>query len=46
VLFSIEKDIPHGIDWEEKDIYIVDENNNKILIYNHKNKKLYYQIKN
>ncbi len=46
VLFSIEKDIPHGIDWEEKDVYIVDENNNKILIYNHKNKQLYYQTKN
>lgn len=45
VLFSIKKDIAHGIDWEEKDVYIVDENNNKILIYNHKNKQLYYQIK-
>ncbi|HDX9588844.1 TPA: helix-turn-helix transcriptional regulator [Bacillus pseudomycoides] len=45
VLFSIKKDIPHGIDWEEKDVYIVDDNNNKILIYNHKNKQLYYQIK-
>ncbi|MFD3449449.1 helix-turn-helix domain-containing protein [Microbacteriaceae bacterium 4G12] len=45
VLFSITKDISHGIDWEEKDVYIVDENNNKILIYNHINKQLYYQIK-
>ncbi|ENQ3107353.1 helix-turn-helix transcriptional regulator [Bacillus cereus] len=45
VLFSIKKDISHGIDWEEKDVYIVDENNNKILIYNHKNKQLYYQKK-
>ncbi|MEI4803375.1 helix-turn-helix domain-containing protein [Bacillus sp. NPDC077411] len=45
VLFSIKKDISHGIDWEEKDVYIVDENNNKILIYNHKNKQLYYQIR-
>ncbi|MGE6599999.1 helix-turn-helix domain-containing protein, partial [Bacillus proteolyticus] len=27
-------------------VYIVDKNNNKILIYNHKNKQLYYQIKN
>ena len=41
VLFSIKKDISRGIDWEEKDVYIVDENNNKILIYNHKNKQLY-----
>ncbi|PEB55260.1 transcriptional regulator [Bacillus pseudomycoides] len=46
VLFSIKKDIAHGIDWEEKDVYIVDENNKKILIYNHKNKQLYYQLKN
>ncbi|HDX9578047.1 TPA: helix-turn-helix transcriptional regulator [Bacillus pseudomycoides] len=45
VLFSINKDISRGIDWEKKDIYIVDENNNKILIYNHKNKQLYYPIK-
>lgn len=45
VLFSIKKDISRGIDWEEKDVYIVDENNNKILIYNHENKQLYYQIK-
>jgi hypothetical protein len=29
VLFSIEKDIQHGIDWEEKDVYIVDKNNKK-----------------
>jgi hypothetical protein len=31
VLFSIEKDIQHGIDWEEKDVYIVDKNNKKYL---------------
>ncbi|MGR5880918.1 transcriptional regulator [Bacillus toyonensis] len=46
VLFSIEKDIQHGIDWEEKDVYIVDKNNKKILIYSHKDKHLYYQLKN